>query len=349
MILLVNGPNLNLLGEREPEIYGREHARRRGAPRARGLRRATGVEVLAFQSNWEGALLDFLQAHRREAEGVIVNPGALTHTSRALHDCLRALSLPDHRGAHLQHPRPRGLARRERGRAGRHAGRWWGSGVAGYRYAALELCARVGARPQAEPEGKAEPWQATSLAQPVVAATPAPPPPPAAKEPATSSVNPAAPSERPAAAEHPSPATASTRPSPCLLRRVGRSPRATTTWARTRSPSPDHGSAASTSRCDPSDAVRFSLSLEGRRARGELGHLGMSPSPWRGEGRGEGGRVRPLPRALAEPRRPSDARRRWRAGSGARRRRPPRAAAGRPGCGRPRSGRPARGRAASRC
>ncbi|HEX9291461.1 MAG TPA: type II 3-dehydroquinate dehydratase, partial [Anaeromyxobacteraceae bacterium] len=93
MILLVNGPNLNLLGEREPEIYGRETL----ADVERMVTEACaayGLEVKAFQSNWEGALLDFLQEHRHEAQGVILNPGALTHTSRALPDCLRSLPCP---------------------------------------------------------------------------------------------------------------------------------------------------------------------------------------------------------------------------------------------------------------
>ena len=93
MILLVNGPNLNLLGEREPEIYGSDtldDVERMVRETCAGY----GLEVEAFQSNSEGAILDFLQEHRREAQGVILNPGALTHTSRALPDCLRALPCP---------------------------------------------------------------------------------------------------------------------------------------------------------------------------------------------------------------------------------------------------------------
>jgi 3-dehydroquinate dehydratase II len=93
MILLVNGPNLNLLGEREPDVYGHEtlaDVERMVADTCA----AYGLEAKAFQSNWEGALLDFLQEHRHEAQGVILNPGALTHTSRALPDCLRALPCP---------------------------------------------------------------------------------------------------------------------------------------------------------------------------------------------------------------------------------------------------------------
>ncbi|HEX7489035.1 MAG TPA: type II 3-dehydroquinate dehydratase, partial [Anaeromyxobacteraceae bacterium] len=93
MILLVNGPNLNLLGEREPEVYG--YATLADVVRMVGETCAAyGVGVKAFQSNAEGAILDFLQEHRRAAQGVILNPGALTHTSRALPDCLKALPCP---------------------------------------------------------------------------------------------------------------------------------------------------------------------------------------------------------------------------------------------------------------
>lgn len=90
-ILLVNGPNLNMLGMREPDIYGAvtlddiiERVSEAAAAR--------GFEVLAFQSNTEGAILDFLQAHK-DASGLIINPGAYTHYSYALRDCLKALDI----------------------------------------------------------------------------------------------------------------------------------------------------------------------------------------------------------------------------------------------------------------
>jgi 3-dehydroquinate dehydratase-2 len=92
-IAVVNGPNLNLLGTREPELYGtrtlgelealcREHAGR------------LGCELTFFQANSEGALIDHLQSEGRQAGGVILNPAALTHYSYALLDCVRALSVP---------------------------------------------------------------------------------------------------------------------------------------------------------------------------------------------------------------------------------------------------------------
>lgn len=92
-ILLVHGPNLNLLGEREPEIYGATtlaEIERRVSDRAAGR----GVEVKCFQSNGEGALIDFIHAERRSAAGAILNAGAYTHYSYALRDAIAAAALP---------------------------------------------------------------------------------------------------------------------------------------------------------------------------------------------------------------------------------------------------------------
>jgi 3-dehydroquinate dehydratase II len=144
MILLVNGPNLNLLGEREPEIYGREtlaDVERMVAEACAGY----GLEVKAFQSNWEGAILDFLQEHRHQAQGVILNPGALTHTSRALPDCLRALSCPTIE-VHISNIHAREAWRRESFVAPAAQGQIVGLGIAGYYYAALHLCSRLAAQ-----------------------------------------------------------------------------------------------------------------------------------------------------------------------------------------------------------
>jgi 3-dehydroquinate dehydratase-2 len=90
--LLVNGPNLNTLGSREPHIYGSDTLAdvvARVQSRAKDL----GVEVDAFQSNHEGAIIDHLQANTGKADGLIINPGGLAHTSVVLRDAITASQL----------------------------------------------------------------------------------------------------------------------------------------------------------------------------------------------------------------------------------------------------------------
>ena len=90
--LLVNGPNLNTLGTREPQIYGTTTLDEVVA-RCAGIARDAGAELTAFQSNHEGALIDFLQ-QQAEADGAIINPGGLAHTSVVLRDAVAACKFP---------------------------------------------------------------------------------------------------------------------------------------------------------------------------------------------------------------------------------------------------------------
>ena len=91
--LIINGPNLNLLGIREPDIYGKENFR--------SLQKfiydcclEEGIEPILFQSNHEGAIVDRIQASYGEADGIVINPAAYTHTSVAILDALKAVCIP---------------------------------------------------------------------------------------------------------------------------------------------------------------------------------------------------------------------------------------------------------------
>lgn len=92
-ILVLHGPNLNLLGTREPEVYG---SLTLGEINARlvELGKSLGVEVTCQQSNHEGALIDALHEARAWADGVVFNPGGYTHTSVALRDAVMAIGIP---------------------------------------------------------------------------------------------------------------------------------------------------------------------------------------------------------------------------------------------------------------
>ncbi|MDR5693790.1 MAG: type II 3-dehydroquinate dehydratase [Armatimonadota bacterium] len=92
-ILVVHGPNLNLLGERQPEIYGRQTLEEINQSLL-ALAAAEGVEVEFFQSNHEGAIIDRLHQARNVVDAVVINPGALGHYSYALRDAIASLSIP---------------------------------------------------------------------------------------------------------------------------------------------------------------------------------------------------------------------------------------------------------------
>ena len=92
-ILVLHGPNLNLLGVREPGVYGAATLAEIDAMLEREAA-ARGVELRILQSNHEGALIDAIHAARGWAEGILINPGALTHYSYALRDAIAAVALP---------------------------------------------------------------------------------------------------------------------------------------------------------------------------------------------------------------------------------------------------------------
>ncbi|KAL3462640.1 3-dehydroquinate dehydratase [Aspergillus heterothallicus] len=93
-VLILNGPNLNLLGTREPHLYGHEtldDIEAAGSKQAKEL----NAEVEFFQSNWEGAIVDKIQEARHSGvDGIVINPGGFTHTSVAIRDALLGVAMP---------------------------------------------------------------------------------------------------------------------------------------------------------------------------------------------------------------------------------------------------------------
>jgi len=93
LIAVLNGPNLNLLGQREPEVYGRTSLAEIEAM-VREAARALGAEIQWFQTNHEGAMVEAVQGLRGQADGALINAAALTHSSLALRDALLAVRIP---------------------------------------------------------------------------------------------------------------------------------------------------------------------------------------------------------------------------------------------------------------
>ncbi|MDR6868550.1 3-dehydroquinate dehydratase-2 [Microbacterium resistens] len=141
LLLLLNGPNLNLLGTREPEVYGT--ATLADVERiAREAASAVGYDLRAMQSNHEGALIDAIHAAREDCAGIIVNPGGLTHTSVALRDALTGIALP-FAEVHISDIEAREEFRRFSYLADVAAVRVAGQGVAGYAEAVRRLTALI--------------------------------------------------------------------------------------------------------------------------------------------------------------------------------------------------------------
>lgn len=92
-VLVLHGPNLNLTGFREPDVYGKNSLEEIDAE-IQAASKSLSIEVRILQSNSEGVLIDTIHEHRRWADGIVINPGALTHYSIALRDALAAVRLP---------------------------------------------------------------------------------------------------------------------------------------------------------------------------------------------------------------------------------------------------------------
>ncbi|HEX8639645.1 MAG TPA: type II 3-dehydroquinate dehydratase [Allosphingosinicella sp.] len=141
VIYVLNGPNLNLLGAREPEIYGAATLDDI-ADRLQDRAQALGVEVDIRQSNHEGHLIDWLhEAQARSATAVILNAGGFSHTSVALHDAVRAIGVPVIE-VHLSNPQARESFRRRSLIAAAARGTVAGFGALGYELA-LDAAARL--------------------------------------------------------------------------------------------------------------------------------------------------------------------------------------------------------------
>ncbi|WP_149085347.1 MULTISPECIES: type II 3-dehydroquinate dehydratase [Microbacterium] len=140
-LLLVNGPNLNLLGTREPAVYGTAtlaDVERITADAAAPL----GYEVRALQSNHEGVLIDAIHEARADCAGIVINPGGLTHTSVALRDALTGVALP-FAEVHISDVYAREEFRHHSFLHDVAAVRVIGRGVDGYADAVRELIARL--------------------------------------------------------------------------------------------------------------------------------------------------------------------------------------------------------------
>ena len=144
-VLVLNGPNLNLLGEREPEIYGTDTLADIEAL-CRKAASLAGLDVDFRQSNHEGVLIDAIQEARTTAVGIVVNAGAYTHTSVALRDALAAVSVPVFE-VHLSNVHKRESFRHHSYLSAVSTGVIMGCGPSGYAYAIARISELVDDRP----------------------------------------------------------------------------------------------------------------------------------------------------------------------------------------------------------
>lgn len=140
VIYVLNGPNLNLLGVREPEIYGRDTL---ADIEQRCVTAAAGEAQIAFrQTNHEGVLVDWIQEARESAQALIINPAAYGHTSVALHDALKTLTIPVIE-LHLSNPAAREAFRHHSYVSSAATGVIAGFGAAGYELAVQAALTKV--------------------------------------------------------------------------------------------------------------------------------------------------------------------------------------------------------------
>jgi 3-dehydroquinate dehydratase-2 len=140
-ILVLHGPNLDALGTREPEIYGRDSLDDINL-RLQRLAQELGCELECLQSQHEGVLIDELYRARGRCDAVVLNPGGLTHTSVALRDAVRAAGVPVVE-VHLSNPGAREPFRHDSLVAGAAVGVVQGFGAASYELALRGLCGRL--------------------------------------------------------------------------------------------------------------------------------------------------------------------------------------------------------------
>lgn len=145
-ILLLNGPNLNLLGEREPSVYGTMTLAQL-VSRVTAHAKTKGAKIRARQSNSEGALIDILHSHRKWAHGIAFNPGAYTHYSYALRDAIASIQVPTIE-VHLSDVTQREEFRRISVIEPVCVGRRYGKGLQSYLEAIDDLVARARRREQ---------------------------------------------------------------------------------------------------------------------------------------------------------------------------------------------------------
>ena len=141
-ILILNGPNLNLLGNRENAIYGAASYADLEAL-CRRTCQGLGLACDVRQSNHEGELVDWIQSARKTADAIVINPAAYSHTSVAIHDALRAVDLPVIE-VHLSNIHQRERFRHHSYVSAVAVGVICGLGVQGYRYALEALAERLG-------------------------------------------------------------------------------------------------------------------------------------------------------------------------------------------------------------